>query len=72
MYTYFVLQDSHLIDMLMLVQQGFDKMGLSEQDRHNYALQLKKSLEEFTDDFLPHMKQEEEVLGHHMDSIQFL
>jgi F-box/leucine-rich repeat protein 5 len=54
-------KDSHLIDMLGLVQQGFNKMGLSDQDRNNYALQLKKSLEDFTEDFLPHMKQEEEI-----------
>ena len=47
--------------MLMLVQEGFGKKN--DQDRLNYSRQLKKALEEFTEEFLPHMKQEEEVRG---------
>lgn len=33
----------------------------SEYEQLNYARQLKERLEAFTQDFLPHMKEEEEV-----------
>ena len=45
--------------MLQLVSDGYRKKTV--QDRINYGLQLRAALEEFTEDFLPHMRQEEEV-----------
>ena len=48
-----------MTDMLRLVSDGYNKKSLT--DRINYGLKLKAALEEFTEDFLPHMKQEEEV-----------
>ncbi len=36
-------------------------MFQSEYEQLNYAQQLKEKLEDFTQDFLPHMKEEEEV-----------
>ena len=45
--------------MLKLFTDGYKKK--TEQDRVNYGLQLKQALEEFTQEFIPHMKQEEEV-----------
>lgn len=35
----------------------------NEYEQLNYAKQLKERLEAFTRDFLPHMKEEEEVSG---------
>ena len=52
-------QDSHLTEILHLVQDGYSKKTV--QDRVNYGLALRKKLEDFTEDFLPHMQQEEEV-----------
>lgn len=44
---------------------GLDKLNLfsfqNEYEQLNYAKQLKERLEAFTRDFLPHMKEEEEV-----------
>lgn len=31
------------------------------RERLNYGIQLKEALEDFTKDFVPHMKEEEEV-----------
>ena len=55
----YLIQDSHLIDMLRMLKDGYRKKTV--QDRVNYGIQLKNALEEFTEDFLPHMKEEEEV-----------
>lgn len=52
-------KDSHLTEILHLVEDGYTKKTV--QDRVNYGLQLRKKLEDFTEDFLPHMQQEEEV-----------
>ena len=41
------------------IEKGYRKK--TEQDRLNFGVQLKQALEEFTDSFLPHMKEEEEV-----------
>ena len=45
--------------MLRMLKDGYRKKTV--QDRVNYGIQLKNALEEFTEDFLPHMKEEEEV-----------
>ena len=45
--------------MLRMLKDGYRKKTV--QDRLNYGIQLKNALEEFTEDFLPHMKEEEEV-----------
>ena len=47
--------------MLQLVKDGYNKK--TDTDRSNYGLQLKKALEDFTNTFLPHMQEEEEVCG---------
>ena len=39
----------------------------SEHEQLNYARQLKERLEAFTQDFLPHMKEEEEVRNPSLD-----
>ena len=56
-----MLQDSHLIDMLKMLKEGYSKR--TKQDRINYGIQLRSAIEEFAEDFLPHMKEEEEVSG---------
>ena len=53
------MQDSHLIDMLKMLKEGYSKR--TKQDRINYGIQLRSAIEEFAEDFLPHMKEEEEV-----------
>ncbi len=45
--------------MLKMLKEGYSKK--TEQDRLNYGLQLRSAMEEFAEDFLPHMKEEEEV-----------
>jgi hypothetical protein len=55
------LQDDQLGQMMRLIKDGYNKK--TEQDRWNYGLRLKQELEEFTQTFLPHMQEEEEV-GH--------
>lgn len=45
--------------MLRILKDGYSKK--TEQDRKNYGIQLRYALEEFAEDFLPHMKEEEEV-----------
>ena len=50
-------KDSHLTQMIQLFRDG-KKSG---QDRANYHIKLLNALEDFTQDFLPHMKEEEEV-----------
>ena len=41
------------------IKDGYRKK--TEQDRVNFGIQLKQALDEFTDSFLPHMQEEEEV-----------
>lgn len=55
----FCSQDNVLLDMLGFIKDGFKKK--TEQDRINYGRRLKQALENFTNNFLPHMKEEEEV-----------
>ena len=45
--------------MMHFIEDGYRKK--TEQDRINFGIQLKQALDEFTDSFLPHMKEEEEV-----------
>ncbi|KAH9363799.1 hypothetical protein HPB48_005060 [Haemaphysalis longicornis] len=48
-------------DMLALVRDGYSCTNKSETERLNYGLRLQHALVEFTEKFLPHMKEEEEV-----------
>lgn len=45
--------------MMIFIRAGYSKQ--TAQDRINFGLQLQKALEKFNQDFLPHMRQEEEV-----------
>lgn len=58
--AYNVHSDNKLSDMLSLFEKGLHSVK-SEYEQLNYAQQLKERLEAFTQDFLPHMKEEEEV-----------
>lgn len=53
--------DNRLSDMLALVRDGYSCTNKSETERLNYGLRLQHALVEFTEKFLPHMKEEEEV-----------
>uniref|UniRef100_UPI00398EA2E8 F-box/LRR-repeat protein 5 n=1 Tax=Pristiophorus japonicus TaxID=55135 RepID=UPI00398EA2E8 len=55
-----VHSDNKLSDMLRLVQKGL-KNFTNECEQLNYSRQLKENLDAFTRDFIPHMKEEEEV-----------
>uniref|UniRef100_A0A667XSE4 F-box/LRR-repeat protein 5 n=1 Tax=Myripristis murdjan TaxID=586833 RepID=A0A667XSE4_9TELE len=58
--VYNVHSDNKLSEMLSLFEKGLHNVK-SEYEQLNYAQQLKERLEAFTKDFLPHMKEEEEV-----------
>ncbi|KAK5870424.1 hypothetical protein PBY51_025058 [Eleginops maclovinus] len=58
--VYNVHSDNKLSEMLSLFEKGLRNVK-SEYEQLNYARQLKERLEAFTQDFLPHMKEEEEV-----------
>ncbi|XP_029987380.1 F-box/LRR-repeat protein 5 isoform X2 [Sphaeramia orbicularis] len=58
--VYNVHSDNKLSEMLSLFEKGLHSVK-SEYEQLNYARQLKERLEAFTQDFLPHMKEEEEV-----------
>ncbi|XP_059384528.1 F-box/LRR-repeat protein 5-like [Carassius carassius] len=58
--VYHVHADNKLSEMLSLFEKGLRGVK-SEYEQLNYAQQLKERLEAFTQDFLPHMKEEEEV-----------
>ena len=53
--------DNRLTDMLELVQDGYKCTQKTEIDRNNFGRKLRKALEEFTEKFIPHMEEEEEV-----------
>uniref|UniRef100_A0A3B5KBM1 F-box/LRR-repeat protein 5 n=1 Tax=Takifugu rubripes TaxID=31033 RepID=A0A3B5KBM1_TAKRU len=55
-----VHSDNKLSEMLSLLEKGLHNIK-SEYEQLNYAQQLKERLEAFTQDFIPHMKEEEEV-----------
>ncbi|XP_006884582.1 PREDICTED: F-box/LRR-repeat protein 5 [Elephantulus edwardii] len=58
--VYNVHSDNKLSEMLSLFEKGLKNVK-NEYEQLNYAKQLKERLEAFTSDFLPHMKEEEEV-----------
>ncbi|KAF0042439.1 hypothetical protein F2P81_005971 [Scophthalmus maximus] len=58
--VYNVHSDNKLSEMLSLFERGLHSVK-SEYEQLNYVQQLKERLEAFTQDFLPHMKEEEEV-----------
>ncbi|XP_019936959.2 F-box/LRR-repeat protein 5 [Paralichthys olivaceus] len=58
--VYNVHADNKLSEMLTLFEKGLHSVK-SEYEQLNYVQQLKERLEAFTQDFLPHMKEEEEV-----------
>ncbi|KAK3102932.1 hypothetical protein FSP39_015038 [Pinctada imbricata] len=53
--------DNKLSEMLQLLQDGYKCTEKSEMDRINYGLKLRSALEDFTEKFIPHMEEEEEV-----------
>ncbi|XP_046580695.1 F-box/LRR-repeat protein 5-like [Haliotis rubra] len=53
--------DNQLSEMLRLVYAGYTWTSKTASERLNYGLQLRKALEDFTKQFLPHMEEEEEV-----------
>lgn len=53
--------DNRLSDMLALVRDGYSCTNKTATERVNYGLKLQHALIEFTEKFLPHMKEEEEV-----------
>ncbi|KAF6130045.1 F-box and leucine rich repeat protein 5 [Phyllostomus discolor] len=57
---YNVHSDNKLSEMLSLFEKGLKNVK-NEYEQLNYEKQLKERLEAFTRDFLPHMKEEEEV-----------
>ncbi|MFT7809422.1 F-box/LRR-repeat protein 5-like [Arapaima gigas] len=58
--VYNVHSDNKLSEMLSLFEKGLRSVK-NEYEQLNYAQQLKERLDAFTQDFLPHMKEEEEV-----------
>ncbi|XP_073503391.1 F-box/LRR-repeat protein 5 [Phyllobates terribilis] len=58
--VYNVHSDNKLSEMLVLFEKGLKNVK-DEYEQLNYAQQLKERLEAFTSDFIPHMKEEEEV-----------
>lgn len=58
--VYNVHSDNKLSEMLVLFERGLKNIK-DEYEQLNYAQQLKERLEAFTSDFIPHMKEEEEV-----------
>lgn len=55
--------DNKLSDMLALVEDGYSCTSKTEADRINFGIKLQNALKDFTGSFLPHMKEEEEVLN---------
>lgn len=55
--------DNRLTDMLDLLHDGFKCTKKTDADRINYGIKLRKALEDFTEQFIPHMEEEEEVEG---------
>ncbi|XP_041349076.1 F-box/LRR-repeat protein 5-like [Gigantopelta aegis] len=54
-------KDSKLSKMLSLLQQGHSMARTTDMERVNFGLKLRQALEDFTEQFLPHMEEEEEV-----------
>ncbi|XP_064632437.1 F-box/LRR-repeat protein 5-like [Lineus longissimus] len=55
-------KDNRLTEMMNMFRDGYYWMDdKTMRERLNYGIQLKEALEDFTKDFVPHMKEEEEV-----------
>ncbi|KAL3852519.1 hypothetical protein ACJMK2_016147 [Sinanodonta woodiana] len=54
-------KDNKLTDILSLLEDGYQCTKKSDAERINYGIKLRKALEDFTQDFIPHMEEEEEV-----------
>ncbi|KAK3587105.1 hypothetical protein CHS0354_023558 [Potamilus streckersoni] len=54
-------KDNKLTDILSLLEDGYQCTKKSDVERINYGIKLRKALEDFTQDFIPHMEEEEEV-----------
>lgn len=54
-------KDHKLTQMLRLLEDGHTKCSKSDQDRVNYGIKLRMALDDFTEQFIPHMQEEEEV-----------
>ncbi|KAL5013391.1 hypothetical protein ScPMuIL_007661 [Solemya velum] len=53
--------DNRLSEILSLLRDGYRTAEETAGDRVNFGLQLQRTLEDFTEKFLPHMEEEEEV-----------
>ncbi|CAL1544915.1 unnamed protein product [Lymnaea stagnalis] len=53
--------DNRLTDMLDLVLDGYRWTQKTERERQLYGRKLRHALEDFTQNFIPHMEEEEEV-----------
>ena len=53
--------DNRLTEMISMVLDGYRWAQHSESERIKYGQRLRHALEDFTQIFLPHMKEEEEV-----------
>lgn len=53
--------DTHVKDILMLLKEAVRHDPRDTFRRSIFKLELQKAVREFIDDFLPHMKEEEEV-----------
>ncbi|XP_060082201.1 F-box/LRR-repeat protein 5-like [Ylistrum balloti] len=53
--------DNRLTEMLNLFQDGYKCTEKTDADRVNYGIKLRTALEDFTNNFLPHMEEEEEI-----------
>ncbi|CAH1784102.1 unnamed protein product, partial [Owenia fusiformis] len=54
-------KDNKLVEVLEIVRDGFDWKNKTPNDRWYYGDKLRRVLQDFTENFLPHMKEEEEV-----------
>ncbi|KAF8785248.1 hypothetical protein HNY73_010820 [Argiope bruennichi] len=52
-----------ILNTFALVEYGYSCSSKTEAERINFGMKLQHALLEFTDSFLPHMKEEEEKTG---------
>ncbi|XP_005100377.1 F-box/LRR-repeat protein 5 [Aplysia californica] len=53
--------DNRLTDMLELVSDGYKWTDKTDYERQVFGVKLREALEDFTENFIPHMEEEEEV-----------
>ena len=58
-----VVSNDRLSALVSLVSDGLQMEYCSEREREAFGERLKSAIASFTVDFLPHMKEEEEVRG---------